>query len=202
MKNKLIQFIKQYAPVEDEQAGILADYALATWQPLPREVKYLHITGGPRTGKTTIGRVMAAVCKTPLLLTGFESQSALFDVLNSLYPATCIIEEDELMMGELEFILKNGYEEGKLVMQIKVKDGEWVPVTYKIFGHKIILGGITFANPAIESRCIRISLISRDYFPNIFTHPAWQVWFRDSENKIRAALRTQFGGVENKSWLG
>ncbi len=193
MKEILFDFIKKYAPVSDEQAGVLADYALSTWQPLPTEVKYMHITGGPGTGKTITGKVMAAVCKNPLWMEGFESQSDRLSVLDSLYPTTCIIEKDELMMGELEYILKNGYEKSTSVMQIKVKGGEWVLVSYRIYGHKIILGGMTFANPAIESRCIRVHLIPRDFVPTI---SIYNNLFRDDSAQMKVILEAALQGDE------
>lgn len=163
MKDILIEFIKRYAPVDDEQAGILADYALATWHPLPDEVMYLHITGDRGTGKTILGRVMAAICKNPMIDNGF-SPVGLLTALDMRYPATLIIDDANVKSNDLRTLLECGW--GKYISitrMIETEKGAFYPEVYKTHGYKIILSHQPFNNPSIERRCIRVNLNSRKH---------------------------------------
>lgn len=158
MKEILVDFIRKYAPVSDEQAGVLADYALATWQPLPREIKYLHITGDHGTGKTILGRVMTAVCKNPLVAQGL-SYSAMLDQLDSVHPTTLIIQEGDVHNLELRELLEFSFSENHSIIQMcQREDGSVFPRFYKVHGYKIIISRLPFSQPAIASRCIRVEL--------------------------------------------
>lgn len=158
MKSKLIKFIKKYSLVTDEQANILADYALATWQPVPSEVRYLHITSDSKSGNSIVGRVMENICQYPLVADGQCTYLSLRNELNTLSPVTLIVKEGALPRIELRQLLEFGWHKNYSIIEM-VEAGEGVvPTVYKVHGYKIILGELPFFDPGILTRCIPVAL--------------------------------------------
>lgn len=193
MKEILVDFIKKYAPVSDEQAGALADYALSTWQPLPRQVKYLHITGKSGAGKTTLGRVMRAICKNSFSLCGFSSHIGRLYALDMMSPCTLIIEEGDIDDGELQVILQQGYEDTSRIAamhQVSDSSAELEPAICNVFGHKVIISRNPFQHPAIQSKCIEIELGGNRRDVLDFSD------FGNDVAQIQVILRAVYGGAE------
>jgi hypothetical protein len=163
MKAKVMKFIKKYAPVDDEQAGVLADYALATWQPLPDQVKYLHISGGPEFGKTIVGLVMEAICQYPLVADGQCTYSSLLSELDSHSPVTLIVNEGAIPQSDLFNLLAFGWHKlYGICRMVKTETGLGLK-SHNAFGYKVILDDLPFSDPGLVSKCIRVDLVQRDF---------------------------------------
>lgn len=192
MKSILVEFIQKYASVSDEQAGVLADYALATWQPLPDEVKYLHIAFKPAKGNTILGRVMAAICKNPMIANQLSTHLCLLSELDSQYPATLIIEENYPRSEDMVMLLKSGW--GRYMSIIRMvtgPEGNACPKNYITHGYKIILGGLHLVGHSVFSRCIRVELDQvRDVIPVIVLD---DVQFSKDAAQIGVILDAMYG---------
>ena len=162
MKAEVMKFIKKYAPVDNEQASVLADYALATWQPLPDRVKYLHITGERGSGKTIVRQVMEAICQYPLVADGQCSYSFLLNQLDSLSPVTLIVEEGAIQPSELFNLLAFGWHKLYGICQMVRTETGLGLKSYNAFGYKVILDDLPFSDPGLVSKCIQVSLVQRD----------------------------------------
>src|SRR5574338_447627 len=90
-------FIHKYVDVSSDEEALMTLYALMTWRPLPRELKYLQFVGTYGTGKTSIGRVMEFICYKPVALAlGSVGPSALMFRLNEEHSCTLILDEADL----------------------------------------------------------------------------------------------------------
>jgi len=180
IQEKVSEFVHKYVELSEEQEKVVVDYALETWQPLGKRVKYLQFLGGTCTGKTRALRVMEAIVKNPLFVYGASSSRAVLGFMNNQHPCTLILEEADLMIEPKEFcefcgqviepeeqresvfkqILASGASSGNGLIwrRGKNEDGEHEFEFLKIFGHKIIATRGRFDDMALQSRCIAIEM--------------------------------------------
>jgi hypothetical protein len=92
IKEQVQNFIHKYLDVHPEAEAVIADYALRTWQPRPKAVKYLQFVGMPNSGKTRAGAVMAAICQNPLKADGNMSPASLLYLMDEECPCTLILD--------------------------------------------------------------------------------------------------------------
>lgn len=154
IKEQVQSFIHKYLDVHPEAEAVIADYALRTWQPRPKAVKYLQFIGNPSSGKTRAGAVMAAICYNPLKATGNTSPASLLYLMDEKCPCTLILDgaythnDPESTIAK---ILNCGAEDSYRIWNAE-------PRALDVFGYKVVISTLKFREPAIQSKCITVKL--------------------------------------------
>ncbi len=156
IKEQVQNFIHKYLDVTDNNEAVIADYALKTWQPIQKTIKYLQFVGNHRTGKTRAGEVMAAICHKAIKLPRYTTPDTMILRISHRPSCVAIFEEIDFVAHEkrIEKILINGDSKEKFFTIIN--EGE--VSNFSVFGYKVILSMREFQNPAVRSRCIIVRL--------------------------------------------
>lgn len=195
IKEQVQKFIHKYLDVHPEAEAAIADYALRTWQPRPKEVKYLQFIGNPATGKTRAGAVMAAICRNPLKADGSTSPASLAYLMGKEPPCTLILDEAYTHNdpnSELTKILNIGGRDGNYILKM-VPEGERLSAKgFDVFGYKVLMTVRKFRDPAIQSRCITVTLTGteRNDIPRFLNGE-----FEKDSAEIRQALNAFYADV-------
>lgn len=160
-RDELKEFIDTYVEVTDEQAYVMADYAISTWLPLPDNVPYLHFVGEKSSGKTQALKVMSAICKRPLFFTGNSTPAALIRLLDNA--RTLIMDdaspldfqEHDEFYGRIRSIVRVGSMRQTSTI---ISMNEANPQGYSVFGYKIFASHKVFQDPSLASRCLTIKM--------------------------------------------
>lgn len=187
MKDQIVEFIQKHTVANKEEAAFIADYAIATWRPLPPIVKYLRIFD-EKSRNTRWATVMASICRKPLVQLGtFSSHDALLYSIRKHQPTTLILDMDipRREIKRLIPVLQAGAEPDRALITMYSEQA----VVTKCFGYKVLLGGISFSNhPGINSRCLSVRI----------THPASELkaWpedvFTNDARALRYALMNEY----------
>jgi hypothetical protein len=159
IKEQVQNFIHKYLAVSPEAEAVIADYALRTWQPLPSQVKYLRFLGNYATGKTRAGAVMASICENAVKVTGY-SPSALIVTMDE--KGIVPIFDDINFDDEIKTILMTGSMKNQKIVKMMEHEGKYVPVSFDVFGYKVILSRKPFRDVALEARCITVNMTGTD----------------------------------------
>ena len=178
MKSSLVLFIKKYTPVDDRQAEILADYAMMTWLPLPREVRYLHITADPGLN-TNVVMVMEAVCQGGFVADGELTYQSILRILDALPGVTPIISEGAIAEQDLLSLLENGHQPSCGLAQMQGQQPNLQPIMFNAFGYKVIIGNFNLPN-SIKAHCIQVHLSASTDLPKPRDFERDAAWIRTS----------------------
>ena len=154
IKEQVQNFIHKYLDVHPEAEAMIADYALRTWQPRPKSVKYLQFIGMPNSGKTRAGAVMEAICYNPLKATGNTSPASLLYLMDEKCPCTLILD-DAYTHNDPESTIAKILNFGA-VDSCRIWNAE--PRALEVFGYKVVISTLKFRDPAIQSKCITVKL--------------------------------------------
>jgi len=161
IKQQVQSFIHKYLEVKAKDEAVIVDYALKTWLPRPHQVQYLQFLGGPATGKTRAADVMGAICRNPMLPNGYMTAPALTVSMDKEYPCTLILDEcgSSVVSGDQKKVLQVGAEKSnRIIRMVTLEDASVHPVSYMVFGYKVLCSVRKFRDPAIQSRCITVKL--------------------------------------------
>jgi len=152
-------FISRYMELPSIMESIAVHYVLLTWvYDQFNELPYLRIRGDFGTGKTRFLSVVGALCYKPIAASGASTVAPLFHILNQI-GGTLVLDEADFRFSseksDITKILNNGNAKGFPVLRCELKDKkEFKPKAYTVFGPKIIASRGSYADDALESRCI------------------------------------------------
>lgn len=151
-------FIRRYLDVEPGFERLCAYYVMLSWcYDMFSVVPYLRAKGDFGTGKSRFIRTVGVCCYRPLMI-GSATVSPIFRMLDA-FRGTLILDEADFTKSdesaEIMKILNNGSEFGfPVVRSESVGDGKFEPVSYQVYGPKVIATRKRFGDEATESRCI------------------------------------------------
>lgn len=171
--NEIENFIYGYLDVSDQYRKLASYYVLLTWVYDCFEVlPYLRALGDYGTGKTRFQKVIGSLCYKPMFVAGATTPSPIFRIIN-LYRGTLIMDEADFRFSdtsaEIIKILNCGYCKGVPVLRTEGDAKDRTPVSYVVYGPKIIATRKRFDDSALESRCLTEIMSGRPR-PNIPIH--------------------------------
>ncbi len=142
-----------YLDLDKSDRKLVGHFALCTWlNDLQQVAPYLWIVGPSSCGKTTILRLLSAICRRSVVA-GDISSAALYTLSTSLRP-TLLLDEFE-MAGDarsrsLQHLLRNGSSQGQRVFR--------GPRAYDVFGPKAIASRQGAGDAALASRGLVVAM--------------------------------------------
>ncbi len=142
-----------YLDLDKSDRKLVGYFALCTWlNDLQQIAPYLWIVGPFSCGKTTLLRLLSAICRRSVVA-GDISSAALYNLITSLHP-TLLLDEFE-MAGDvrsrsLQHLLRNGSSQGQRVFR--------GPRAYDVFGPKAIASRQRAADAALASRGLVVAM--------------------------------------------
>lgn len=154
---RIEQFIYKYLDVSDQYRKIASYYTLLTWVYDCFEVlPYLRPLGDFGTGKTRFQKVIGSICYKPMFCGGATTTSPIFRIID-LYKGTLVLDEGDFQYSDstvdLIKILNCGYAKGVPVLRTE-GEAKRMPVSYDVYGPKIIGTQRRWQDKALESRCL------------------------------------------------
>lgn len=159
LEGEIQTFIHKYVQLTPFGEMIATKYVLLSWVYDRFEtIPYLRFLGDYGSGKSRAERVIGSVCYKPIFAGGSTTPSPIFRIIQ-LYRGTLIIDEADFrqsdMAAEITKILNCGYSKGTPVLRSEGdKNGKFEPRAYNVYSPKILATRKTFADVALESRCI------------------------------------------------
>lgn len=160
---RLETLISECIAVGEKYVPVLADYVLSTWFVDRFEVApYLSVVGLPRSGKTTLLKVLRLVCRRPLLIADITPAS--FYQACARFMPTMLIDETASIRGNrtLRHILRSGTTRDVLAVG---KDR-----AFHSFGAKVISWLELPDDPALNSRCVLIPMFESENKALVMAH--------------------------------
>ena len=167
LENEIQAFIHKYVQLTSFGEMIATKYVLLSWVYDRFEtIPYLRFLGDYGSGKSRAERVIGNICYKPIFAGGATTPSPIFRIIQ-LYRGTLIIDEADFsrsdMAAEITKILNCGYSRGTPVLRSeRNKNGNFEPKAYNVFSPKILATRKTFADVALESRCITERIRPKD----------------------------------------
>lgn len=155
----ITSFLHKYLDLTTAFEKLAVEYVLFTWvYDRFRELPYLRLHGEYGSGKTRFLQVVGALCRTPIFAAGASTVSPLFHLLDR-FQGTLILDEADFRFSDeraqLVKILNNGNVRGFTVLRSEAVNGkEYRPISYKVYGPKIVAMRGEFEDRALESRFI------------------------------------------------
>lgn len=140
-----------YLDFESSDRKLLAYFALYSWvSDFSAIAPYLWVVGPYASGKTTVLRLLSAMCRRSVLA-GDISAAALYTLTDSVHP-TLLIDEFELgndaRSRDLQRLLRSGSTRGERVVRASR--------AYDVFGPKVIASRRGPSDPALDSRGLQV----------------------------------------------
>jgi len=194
-------FIHKWLDVSPEFEELSAYYVLLSWfyDPL-YTVPYLRALGDTGTGKSRFLDVVGKLCYKPIKISGAVTPSPIYRLLKK-WKGTLVIDEADFYKSdeshEIVKILNCGFERGTPVVRSN-KDNPNDIETFYVFGPKVIATRRTYADKALEARCITevMKETSRTDIPATLD----QTFFKEQEKLRRKLLHYRLKSLGN--WLG
>ena len=145
--------LRTYLDLEESVRKLVGHFALCTWlNDLQPVAPYLWIIGPYSCGKSTILRLLSAICRRSVVA-GDISPAALYTLSTSLRP-TLLLDEFE-MAGDarsrsLQHLLRNGSSQGQRVFR--------GARAYDVFGPKVITSRQGAGDAALASRGLVVAM--------------------------------------------
>lgn len=145
--------LSTYLDLDKSDRKLVGHFALCTWlNDFQQVAPYLWIVGPPSCGKSTVLRLLSAICRRSVVA-GDISSAALYTLSTSLRP-TLLLDEFE-MAGDarsrsLQHILRNGSSQGQRVFR--------GPRAYDVFGPKAIASRQGAGDSALASRGLVVAM--------------------------------------------
>jgi hypothetical protein len=141
--------LKHYLELADLDYDLVAHFALSTWfADLSRVAPYLWVVGAHSCGKTTLLRLLSAICRRPALAADI-TPAALYSLCTSLRP-TLLLDELDPSDTVLLRLLRNGSTLGPKVF----RRGK----AYDLFGPKVIVSRQESPDAALTSRALVLAM--------------------------------------------
>lgn len=160
---KVEDFIYRYLDVSEGFQKLASYYVLLTWIYECFEVlPYLRALGDYGSGKTRFQKVIGSLCYRPMFAGGATTPSPIFRIID-IYHGTLVLDEADFRFSsadaEIIKIFNCGYCKGVPVLRTEGGDKtDRIPVSYDVYGPKIIGTRTRFDDPALESRCLTESM--------------------------------------------
>lgn len=152
-----------FNPSFPHQNVVVTIYVLLTYLFMDfRTIAYLTLHGPSGSGKTKLLEILSDICFNGFMVTS-PSVASLFRKIDAEFNTFCMDEAETLynpgLNAALSEILNAGYRAGAKVSRCDSgADGNFQPVTFNVYGPKII-ASIKTVNDVLLSRSIRISMI-------------------------------------------
>ena len=152
-------FICRYVDLSPFFQKLSPYYVLFSWvYDCFNEVPYLRFIGDTGSGKSRAVETIGSLCYKPIFASGNASVSPIFRILD-LFQGSLLIDEADYRFSdekaEIIKILNCGNTRTFTVLRSEsVKGKEFNPVSFKVFGPKILNTRNYFKDSALESRCI------------------------------------------------
>jgi hypothetical protein len=145
--------LRTYLDLEESDRKLVGNFALCTWlNDLQEVAPYLWIIGPYSCGKTTLLRLLGAICRRPVIA-GDISPAALYTLSTSVRP-TLLLDEFEMARDarsrSLQHLLRNGSSQGQRVFR--------GPKAYDVFGPKAISSRQGPGDAALASRGLVVTM--------------------------------------------
>ena len=150
------KYIHKYYEYDSRFEDLDAYYALFTWVHDKFSVTpYRRVLGDYGTGKSRFLRVLGNICYRPISISSASSVASIYRMIDKLH-GTVVIDEADFyatnFRAEIVKILNSGYQKGVPIVKIDLDTFE--PVSFDVFGPKIIGSRERYDDDALESRCI------------------------------------------------
>ncbi|MDP8239662.1 MAG: hypothetical protein P9X24_11285 [Candidatus Hatepunaea meridiana] len=145
------------------ELAAMAAYAMMTWFVFCYDsVPYLRFLGEYGTGKSTALRALSELCYRAVNISGVMSPAPIYRLIKQI-KGTLVIDEADLRgsiwHNQVIRILNHGYTRGVAVVRLGCNRE---PETFEPFGPKVIATRAEFSDPALESRCLTITMKHRN----------------------------------------
>jgi hypothetical protein len=151
LMKKVAALIARCVDVNENISTVLACFVLCSWlvDRLPA-APYVSIVGLPQSGKTTLLRVLALLCRRSLL-TGDISSAAFYRVCEEFSP-TLLLDEGGTATDRRSLLqlLRMGSTPDTVVMR---KEQSW-----RVYGAKVFSTPEPFDDAALNTRCIQVQM--------------------------------------------
>ena len=151
--SSILVFISRVVDIPEHYLPVLATYVVYTWvsDRLPTAV-YLSIIGLPQSGKSTLLALLNLLCRRPLLVNDI-SGAALYRACDK-FGVTLLVDEIDWTSdhgtGGLRQLLRAGTNRNSRGVNLRQSASS--------FGPKVFCSLETSTDPALNSRCIEISM--------------------------------------------
>jgi len=158
LAREISEFINRYVDMDEAFRAVCTHYVMLTYlAPAFYSLPYLRVIGEPSSGKSTLTGALGSLSYRGFEVSGAVTVPVIFRTID-MFGVTLTIDESDFAnesdASDLIKILNSGYNKNRPVTRLERVDGKYVPVTYKVFGPKILNGRDRFNNLALESRCI------------------------------------------------
>jgi len=175
------RFVRKYLAVSDFFHQILPYYVLFTWvyDRFP-ELPYLRAIGSYGTGKSRFLKTVGSICYKPIFCMGAASISSIFRLLD-MFRGTLVLDESDFNNSDEAHLtvkmLNTGYQKDFPIWRSEaLSSNKFEPISFDIYGPKIIATRQEFKDQALESRCLTEQMDGkvRPGIPVSFTDDAWE----------------------------
>jgi len=154
-------FIHMYLDISPKHEQLCSIYVLSTWLYDNKDtVCYLRFIGDTGTGKSRALKVVGNLCYKTINMAGALTPAPIFRVIDK-YHGTLIVDEADWKQSseqsEITKILNGGFEKNMPVWRCSPDNPEDVQ-TFNTFCPKVLATRREFHDPALESRCITITM--------------------------------------------
>lgn len=193
--SELCALIHRYADAPALWEELIAHYVLMTWvYDRFTAVPYLRFQGEPQTGKTRLLLIAAHLSYKAILAGGATTASPMFRLLD-IYHGTFVIDEADYrnsdLWSEIIKILNNGYMRGLFVLRSEQTGNSYEPIAFDVYGPKILSTRKTFADHALETRCITLTTQERTVRADV-PRQLPQSFFKEAETLRNKLLAWRF----------
>jgi len=161
--DRSVAFLRRVVEFPDErQYKLVASYVALTWvYQVFEAIPYLRFQGDFGTGKTTALKAVSQLVYRAVMTGGAITTAPIFRLAQKV-KGTFMLDEADYKSSDMESdiikILNCGYTKGSPVLRMGPR---MEPMTYDVFGPKVISGREAFKDSALESRCLTISMTPR-----------------------------------------
>jgi energy-coupling factor transporter ATP-binding protein EcfA2 len=160
-----VRHVTKFVHLIEDHLSVVVAFILYTWQ-FPRfdTAPFLHLLGQAGSGKTRLLRVLNDLCYRSIPLSGGSSHSSLFRSVD-LYRGTLCLDETDFSARngedfEIARALRGSFQKGFVYTRTQGGHDNWAPVSFDLFGPKVIAGLYPFSDIPLESRCVQIVMRS------------------------------------------
>ena len=207
------RFVRTWVQLPDAFTSMLVTaYVFLTWVIEPFDaVPYLRGVGDWGAGKTRLISVAGALSQRPIFLAGATTASPIFRLIEA-WRGTLVLDEGDFRQHDevgrlIEKVLLQGYKRGYLIPRTEEVGGSKVVIAFDPFGSKCIATRRAFPEPALDSRCLNITMPALEHVdtPIQLTPEFWntalrlrnqlQLWRFRTLNSISIDPSEQIAGV-------
>lgn len=155
----LREHIQKYVFLEDDRFyDVAIVYVLMSWVfDRFNTVPYLRVIGDMGTGKSRFLEVIGKLCNRSMMASGSISMAAVYRTLD-LVQGTLVFDEADFkssdMSDDIVKILNGGHKKDTPVVRMECVNDVFKTTSFRVFGPKILGSRRSFADSALESRCI------------------------------------------------